>query len=167
MSHNKIKAAIRERMARTGEPYTVARRAVLDPGSDASRWFAISYRNAGVDRVTALLDGLLCAGPGKAGVEVGPDELRLRMGRWRQRIPRGSIRYAHRSELNTHGTTGVHVANGRLLVNGGASGLVELALDPPCTTERTLSTAFVRARVDRVIVSLAEPDAFLAALGRG
>ena len=167
MSHDKIKAAIRERMARTGEPYTVARRAVLDSGRGEGRWFAISYRNAGVDRVTALLDGLLGAGPGRAGVEVGSDELRLRMGRWRQRIPRASIRSAQRSELNTHGTTGVHVSNGRLLVNGGASGLVELGLDPPCRTDRTMNTAFIRARVDTVIVSLAEPDAFLAVLAGG
>jgi hypothetical protein len=127
MSHDKIKAAIRERMARTGR--AVHRR----PSSGARRQ------------------------PRRAAP----------LGRWRQRIPHASIRSAHRSELNTRGTTGVHVTNGRPLVNGGASGLVELVLDPPCTTDRTLSTAFVRARVHTVIVSLAEPDAFLAALGGG
>jgi hypothetical protein len=48
MSHNKIKAAARERMARTGEPYATARREVLKEyraagqHADSDRkWFAI------------------------------------------------------------------------------------------------------------------------------
>ena len=55
--------------------------------------------------------------------------------------------------------------DGRLLVNGARSGLVELTLDPPCRTPRTLSTMFVRATVRTVVVSLVDPDGFLAALG--
>jgi hypothetical protein len=86
------------------------------------------------------------------------------MGRWRQRIARSSVRYARRSDINTHGTTGIHVRNGRLLVNGGPDGLVQVNIDPPFRTGRTLSTGFARARVDTVIISLVDPDAFLAAL---
>jgi hypothetical protein len=41
---------------------------------------------------------------------------------------------------------------------------VELALDPSCTSDRTLSTAFVRTRVETVILSRVEPGAFLDAL---
>jgi hypothetical protein len=165
MSHDKLKAAIRKRMARTGEPYSVARRALLGGDSDnASRWFEISYRNEGLDRMTALLDSLLGDGPGTAGVRVDGDQLQLRMGRWRQRIARSSVRSARRSSEDTHGTTGVHVRDGRLLVNGSPDGLVELRVDPPFRTDRALSTGFVRARVDRVVVSLVDPEAFLAAL---
>jgi hypothetical protein len=167
MSHDKTKAAIRERMARTGEPYTVARRAIAAGDGERPRWFAISYRNQGIDRITAALDGLLGAGPGRAGVEIGDDELRLTMGRWRQRIPRAGIRSAGRSQRPTHGTTGVHVSRGRLLVNGGPDGLVELALDPPCRTDRTMSSGFQRARVDTLVMSLVDPDGFLVALSAG
>ena len=37
MSHDKIKAATRERMARTGEPYALARRAVIRDHEEAQR----------------------------------------------------------------------------------------------------------------------------------
>jgi len=165
MSHDKIKGAIRERMARTGEPYSVARRAVLaGDRDDGPRWFEISYRNEGLDRMTALLDGLLGDGPGAAGIKLDDAELQLGMGRWRQAIARSSIRSARRSDIDTHGTTGIHVRDGRLLVNGGRDGLVQLKIDPPFRTHRTLSTGFARVRVDTVIVSLVDPDVFLAAL---
>jgi hypothetical protein len=36
MSHDKLKAAVRERMARTGEPYSIARRAVLNERAAAT-----------------------------------------------------------------------------------------------------------------------------------
>jgi hypothetical protein len=165
MSHDKFKAAIRERMARTREPYSVARRAVLADGSeDGPRWFEISYRNEGLDRMTALIDGLLGDGPGAAGIKLDGDALQLTMGRWRQRIARSSVRDARRSDVDTQGTTGIHVRDGRLLVNGGPDGLVQLNIDPPFRTDRTLSTGFARSRVDTVIISLVDPDAFLAAL---
>ena len=75
MSHDKVSAAARQRMAETGEPYAAARRAVVrehqadtstgtSTGAGAGappelRWFAISYRERGLDRMTAWLDTLL------------------------------------------------------------------------------------------------------------
>jgi hypothetical protein len=52
MTHDKIRAAARKRMAETGEPYAAARREVIKnhqetgPGapSSSAKWFAISYR---------------------------------------------------------------------------------------------------------------------------
>jgi hypothetical protein len=69
MSHDKISVAARRRMADTGEPYAAARRAVIrehqagagagDGAAPEPRWFAISYRERGLDRMTAWLDTLL------------------------------------------------------------------------------------------------------------
>ena len=93
MSHDKITAAARRRMAETGEPYAAARRAVIsehqaaaggEGPSAAPQWFAISYRERGLDRMTARLDTLLFrSGPGVAGVEIGATEIRVRMGSFR------------------------------------------------------------------------------------
>lgn len=171
MSHDKIKAAARERMVRTGESYATARREVIREHQAASRgsdsdikWFAIRYGKAGFDRLTAFMDGLIGAGPGSAGVEVDGDEIRILMGRWKQRIPRASVRSASRSGANLHGTSGVHVSKGQLLVNGTSEGLVELMLDPPCHTDRTPSTMFVKEKVNSVLISLVDPDGFIATM---
>ncbi len=173
MSHDKISAAARKRMAETGEPYAAARRAVIKehqaagrqiPPSDA-QWFAISYSRAGIDKITAWLDTLAGRGPGKSGVEVGPDEIRVRMGSYKIDIPRQSVLSASRSQEKLHGTTGVHIhKKGQLLVNGSADGLVEVTIEPPCHTDRTPSTMFVKERVDSLLVSLVDPDGFIAAL---
>ncbi len=175
MSHDKISAAARRRMAQTGEPYAAARRAVIaehqaaaggeePPG--ASRWFAIRYRERGMDRVTALLDTLLFrSGPGVAGVEIGAAEIRVRMGSFKLDIPRSSVRAVWRSYTNVHGATGVHGGRGRWLVNGSPEGLVELAIEPPCYLAPGIDTLFRREKVERLIVSLADPDGFIAAAG--
>ncbi len=173
MSHDKIKAAIRKRMAETGEPYSVARQGVIsahraaappDLGTDA-QWFAISYSNAGIDKITAWLDTLLFrTGPAVAGAEVTADEIRIRMGDYKLDVPRSSVRSAMRSQARLRGTTGVHARGGRLLINGSADGLVELTLDPPGHTGRTLNTMYVNERVTSLILSLVDPDGFLAAV---
>jgi hypothetical protein len=174
MSHDKIGAAARRRMAQTGEPYTAARRAVIgehqavarseDPPGEP-RWFAISYRERGLDRLTAWSDTLLFrSGPGVAGVEIGADEIRVRMGSFKLDIPRSSVRAVWRSSSDVHGTTGVHGGRGRWLVNGAPDGLVELAIEPPCYLAPGIDTLFRRAKVDRLIVSLADPDGFIAAM---
>src|ERR1035438_3462600 len=153
MSHDKIRAAARKRMAETGEPFAAARRAVIKehqaaggqiPSSDA-QWFAISYRQAGLDRVTAWLDTLLFrAGPGVSGVEIDADEIRVRMGSFKLDIPRGSVRSVQRSQARVRGTTGVHGGRGRWLVNGSPDGLVELAIEPPCYLAPGIDTLFRR-----------------------
>ena len=172
MSHDKIRDAARKRMAETGEPYATARRAVIrehqraagKTPSSGTQWFAISFSKAGFDRITAWLDTLFGGGPGRSGVEVGADEIRVRMADFKLNVPRSSIRSVCRSQARLGGTTGVHASRGQLLVNGSADGLVELALDPPCYTGRTLNTMFVNQKVTSLILSLADPDGFIAAV---
>ena len=120
MSHDKLKAAVRERMARTGEPYSIARRAVLNEraatsGENAhpvSRWFALRYDANGLNGLTAFLDGVFSLGRPKSGVLIDQDEIRVRSPGFEQRIPRASIRTAHRWNGDLHGTSGVHVTRG-------------------------------------------------------
>jgi hypothetical protein len=175
VTHDKIRAAARKRMAQTGESYAAARREVIkkhqgglgETPPSGTQWFAIRYNKGRIDRVTSWLDTLVGWGPGKAGVEVGPDEIRVRMGAFKFEIPRRSARSASRSQEKLHGTSGVHMhKKGQLLVNGSAAGLVEVTIDPPAHTDRTLSTAFVRSRVDSFLVSLDDPDGFIAAVNK-
>jgi hypothetical protein len=82
MSHDRIKAAARRRMAETGEPYATARREVIkehkaaggrrDPVPGPQR-FALSYD-------TPRVDALLGIGPGSSGVEVDADQIRVGWG---------------------------------------------------------------------------------------
>ena len=99
-SPDKIRAAARKRMAETGESYAAARREVIRehqagggqiPGPD-TRWFAIRYIGAGIDKITAWMDTLFGAGPGVSGVEVSPDQIRVRMGTYKFDILRRSAR---------------------------------------------------------------------------
>jgi hypothetical protein len=173
MSHDKISAAARKRMAQTGEPYAAARRAVIRehragkgqiPSSDP-QWFAISYSHAGLDKMTAWLDTLLFrAGPGVSGVEVDAGEIRVRMGSFKLDIPRGSVRSVKRSQARVRGTTGVHGGRGRWLVNGSTAGLVELAIEPPCYLAPGIDTLFRKQQVNLLTVSLVDPDGLIAAL---
>jgi len=172
MSHDKIRAAARKRMADTGEPYTAARREAIKEHQAAGagipppepRRFAIRYSKTGIDKITAWLDALTGEGPGASRLELDPDEIRVRMGSYKLDIPLRSVRSVQRSQFRTRGTTGVHASRGRLLVNGSADGLVELTIEPPCYTDRTPSTMFTRARVNSLIVSLVDPDGLIAAL---
>lgn len=159
MSHDKISAAARKRMAETGEPYAAARRAVIkehqaagghSPPSDA-RWFTISYSEAWQGKLSAWLDSLLFrAGPGVSGVEVDSSEIRVRMASFKLDIPRSSVRSVRRSQAKVGRTAGVHSRRGRWLVNGSADGLVEIAIEPPCYLLPGIDTLFGigRSRVD-------------------
>jgi hypothetical protein len=82
-------------------------------------------------------------------------------------IPRGSVRSATRSAHQTRGTIGVHGRRGRWLVNGAHDGLVELVIDPPCYLPRQPSTLFLKSKVSSLIISLVDPDGFIAALDHG
>ena len=173
MSHDKISAAARKRMAETGEPYAAARRAVLREHQAAgghippagAQWFAISYGDAWSGRLTDSLDRLLFrAGRGVSGVEVDAGQIRVRMGSFKLGIPRSSARAVQRSRARVGGTAGVHGRRGRWLVNGSAEGLVELAVDPPCYISPSIDTLFGLgpSRVEQLTVSLEDPDAFIA-----
>jgi hypothetical protein len=173
MSHDKIRAAARERMARTGESYAAARRAVIKEHPAAAsetprprtQWFAISYDASVSGKITTWMDSLFGGGPGKSGVAVNRDTIQVQMAGDRFEIPRRSVRSASRSDERLRGTTGVHMhKKGQLLVNGSAEGLVEVIVDPPFHTGRMLSTAFVKERVNSFLVSLVDPDGFIAAI---
>jgi hypothetical protein len=173
MTHDKIKAAARRRMAETGESYAAARRAVTReyraagsgaPAGEPER-FAISYKDLGP--VSTWADTLLGGGPAGGRIEVDASELRLRMADFKVNVPRASVRRVARSSRSTRGTIGVHARGGRWLANGAADGLVEIEIDPPCRTERGLSTLFRRMKVTELVVSLVDPDGFIAAVQRG
>lgn len=172
MAHDKIKAAARRRMAETSESYAAARREVIrefraagsnEPAGEPER-FAISYDDMGP--ISTWADTLLGGGPDGGRIEVDADELRLRMADFKVDVPRASVRRAARSSHRTRGTIGVHSKGGSWLANGSANGLVEIEIDPPCHTERCLSTFFRRAKVSELIVSLVDPDGFIAAVQR-
>jgi hypothetical protein len=176
MSHDKIKAAARERMARTGEPYAAARRAVIreqqaaggDVPAPGAQWFAISYSDTFSGRLSDSLDRILFrAGRGVSGVEVGAGEIRVRMGSFKLDLPRSSVRSVRRSQARVGQTTGVHGTRRRWLVNGSAEGLVELAVDPPGRVSPSIDTmfGFGPSQVSQLTVSLEDPDGFIAALG--
>jgi hypothetical protein len=55
-------------------------------------------------------------------------------------VPRASVRRTARSSRRTWRTVGVHGKGGSWLANGSAGGPVEIEIDPPCHTERCLST---------------------------
>src|SRR5580704_9550345 len=147
MSHDKIRAAARKRMAETGEPYATARREVImnhqateaEASSSSARWFAIDYSDMG--RVSLWTDTLLGGGPGRGGVELDSTALRVRVPGFHLDIPRASVRSATRSALRTR-SIGVHGGRGRWLVNGSHNGLVELTIEPPCYAPRQASALF-------------------------
>lgn len=86
MSHDKLKAAIRARIAQLMSPISVARRAALnerpaDGGETArpsSRWLALRHDANGLNGLTAFLDGVFSLGRPKSGVEVAPDKTCVR-----------------------------------------------------------------------------------------
>jgi hypothetical protein len=170
MSHDKIKAAARKRMAETGESYAAARREIIrefqTAGDDAPAGgperFAISYDDMGP--VSRWADTLMGGGPEGGRVEVDAGELRLRMADFKVDVPRASVRGVARSSFQTKGTIGVHSTGGRWLANGSAHGLVEITIDPPVYTPRSLSSLFLRMKVHALIVSLVDPDGFIAAM---
>jgi hypothetical protein len=170
MSHDKIKAAARKRMAETGEPYATARREVIKnyqqsgaaASSSSAAWFAISYSDMG--RASLRASRLQDQGRGRGGVELDSTMLRVRMADFHLDIPRSSVRSAARSGRSIRGTIGVHGGRGRWLVNGSYNGLVELTIDPPYYTPRQPSTLFLRSKVTSLTISLVDPDGLIAAV---
>ena len=127
----------------------------------AANQFAISYDNAWLLSVMGM-------GPRSSGVEVTPDQIRVRMGvAFKLDIPRSSVRSVSQDPaLGGQATWGVHGLAGHWLVNGSSDGLVELAIEPPCYTGRGLGTLFRKAKVNSLTLSLTDPGGFAAALER-
>jgi hypothetical protein len=103
---------------------------------------------------------ILGLGPSWSGVELAPTELRVRMGwAFRARVPRTSITRGRR-ERDVWWAIGVHGMGGRWLVNGSATGIVALEIDPPAPA-RVLG---VPVRLKLLGLGLEEPEVFLASL---
>jgi len=170
MSHDKITAAARQRMAQTGEPYAAARRAVIREHQAAApkgtQWFEISWTQSRYARFSRRMDSLMFgASPEHWSVAVDADQIRVRMGSFKLNLPRASVRSVDRSQAQVGSTIGAHERRGgRWLVNGSPDGLVEITLDPPTYLDRSPVTLFRRAAVRSLTVSLVDPDAFIAAL---
>jgi hypothetical protein len=172
MSHDKIRAAARKRMAETGEPYAAARREVIKDHQEAgagrgaaasskARWFGLDYSDMGP--VSLWTDTRRGGGPGRGGVVLDSTALRVLVPGFRLDIPRASVRSATRSALRTR-SIGVHGGHGRWLVNGSYNGLVELTIEPSCYLPRQPSTLFRKAKVSSLTISLVDPDGFIAAV---
>jgi hypothetical protein len=111
------------------------------------------------------LDPLLGRAPaGVGGVAVDSDALRVRTWNFHLDISRSSVRSVARSEHQTRGTIGVHSRRGTWLVNGSHEGLVELVIDPPGYLPRQPSTLFLKMEARSLIISLVDPDGFIAAV---
>jgi len=115
----------------------------------------ISY---GVFRPLLSVMGL---GPAFSGVTRVGNELRVAMG-WgfRATVPLASITDA----VPTHGMIGgigVHGWRGSWLVNGAASGLVCLTIDPPVRAQ----VIGVPVTLKRLTLSMEQPEDFLRSLG--
>ncbi len=116
--------------------------------------FGIRY---GVLRPLLSLLGL---GPRYSGLELESGRLGVRMG-WgfNATVARAQIRSAAHSD-GLVGGVGVHGWGGRWLVNGAASGLVTLEIDPPARAW----VIGVPVKLTSLRVSVEDPDALLAAL---
>jgi hypothetical protein len=114
-----------------------------------------------VDKGLRPLFAVLGMAAGLDWVEVGPDDVGVTMGwAFRATIPRTAIVSARRRK-NAYGGLGVHGWRGRWLVNGSWKGIVELDLGDGVRS-RVLG---VPMRLTKLLLSLDDPEAFLAAVG--
>jgi len=105
---------------------------------------------------------LLGMGPSFSRVELENDLLRVRMGwAFRARVP---VHHITGTQLRSGlvGGIGVHGWRGRWLVNGATTGLVAITVDPP---DRAWVLGFP-VKLRELTLSLEDPDALVAALGR-
>ena len=104
---------------------------------------------------------ILAMGPMFSRIALDDDTLRVRMGwAFRTTIPLRQITGARTRDGLVSGI-GVHGWNGRWLVNGAATGLVTISVDPAVRAWMP-----VPIKVRELTLSLEDPDTFLAALGR-
>jgi hypothetical protein len=146
MSHDKIRAADRKRMAENGRAvrHRPARGHQELPGRRSrTRHRPVLRREMVRFRLQRYGPGLPVdghtagGGRGHGGVELNSTVLRVLVPGFHLDIPRASVRSATRSARRIRGTIGVHSSRGRWLVNGSYSGLVELTIEPPCYTPAT------------------------------
>lgn len=110
----------------------------------------------------AALVAVFGVGRWNSDVDVGPDELRVRMGwMFRAHIPRASIgTVAERGYV--WWAYGVHGIGGRWIVNGSGHDIVTVRIEPPVRAW----VVGVPVRLRELWVSLDDPAGFQAATGR-
>jgi hypothetical protein len=119
--------------------------------------FAIRY-----SRFNRVLLGVLGAGPRHARVDLDDDALRVRLGPWfRATVPRAAIAGAQPDRAPVRGW-GAHGWRGTWLVNGSSQGLVRVDVEP----RQRAFVCGVPVSLGVLRVSVEEPDALVAALGR-
>ena len=122
----------------------------------AARTFPFRY---GLFRPLLSLVG---AGPAFSAIQVDGDHLRVRMGfSFRAEIPLASITGV-RPFSGLVGGIGVHGWRGRWLVNGAASGIVTIDIEPPARAK----VLGVPVRLRTLQVSVESPEELVAALRR-
>ena len=111
------------------------------------------------DRWYAILSKALLLAPSRSYVDVGNDEIAVRMGwAFRARFPRSSIvaaAFLDRRPISR----GVHGFFGRWLVNGSGDGIVSIDLEP---WQRARVLGFPVA-LKQLLVSVDDPAAVIAA----
>jgi hypothetical protein len=123
--------------------------------TNAARIFAFRY---GAFRLLLTILGM---GPGLSRVELSGDTLRVRMGwAFQATVPRDSITSAE-AVTGLVGGIGVHGWGGRWLVNGAASGLVKMTIEPAGRARMVIPV-----KLTQLTVSLEDPDGFIAAVGK-
>ena len=111
--------------------------------------------------VSRFMLKLVGSGPEHSGIAVSDGDLAVKMGRtFDGRAPRTSITSA-RALTDTVISRGVHGWRGSWLVNGDASGLVELLFEPPMRGHVLMFPVQVR----RLRISVDDPDGLVDALG--
>lgn len=116
-----------------------------------------------VDPLFRGLFALLGAGARRDVAEVDAGTVRVRLG-WlfRASIARSAVVTAHHHR-DMYGGWGAHGWRGRWLVNGSSKGIVQLDLEP---RQRAWLLGIWPISLRVLYVSLADPDGFLADLGR-
>jgi len=103
---------------------------------------------------------VLGAGPRFSSIELDDDRLRVRMGWWfRAEIPISAMTSVGPNRGFVDGI-GVHGGFGRWLVNGAATGIVTIDIDPPLRA-RVMG---VPIRLRKLRVSVQAPEELIAAL---
>jgi hypothetical protein len=115
-----------------------------------------------VDRWCLPLFVVLGIGPRFDHVDVDDATVTVRLG-WMffARVDRSAIVEVTRNR-NAYGGWGAHGWRGRWLVNGSSKGIVRIELDP---RQRGRLLMFWPVRPRRLLVSLDDPEGFIAAMG--
>ena len=170
MAHDKIKAAARKRMAETGESYAAARREVIrefrvasssDPAGEPER-FAINYKDMGP--ISTWDDTRRGGGPAGGRIEVDADELPAPAGRLQGRRA-ASLRPPGRPVLVPDPGSDRRARQGRQVAGERRSRRSRGDRHRPALSHQAFpTTLFLRMKVNTLIVSLVDPDGFIAAV---